>query len=325
MRRLRHGHRSAARGFTLLEMLVVLSIVGLLMGLGIGVYLRLAAGLTPSIAVGRVKTLLRMARNSAVREGSPAVVHLDARGQSVRATSSRTVAYWHCEDGTGAFGRSFTPVRGTIVPEGRIGNGLRLDDGGFADCGTGPELDLREGLSIEAYVWPREVQAQTIVRKGDAYVFGMTGEGFLTGRVTLEGGTREEVVAETGALRADRWSRVGFFYNRAVLALYVDGRQVASRVETRRLEPDPKAPFLIGDRSSSFTGIVDEIRVREVLTSEAVKLPEEVTLEGEDGLVVFDPSGKLDPAWHSGPVRIPLRFFSGDAREIAVNVLGTVE
>ncbi len=315
----------APRGFTLIELLVVLCLVSLLLGLGVGVYLRIAASLTPSLTVGRVKTLIRLARNAAVREGSQAVVFLDAKAQVVRATGLRTVAFWHCEDGAGAFGRNFTPVNGAIVPDGRIGRALKLHDGGYADCGTGPELDLREGVSLEAYVWPEATRPQTIARKGDAYVLGTNADGCLMGRVALEGGAFEQVVAEKGALHTDRFTRVGLLYNRAVLALHADGREVASKRETRRLAPEPKAPFLIGDRSGSFLGRVDEIRLREVLTPESLALPEEVKLEGSDRMLVFDASGKLDPAWHSGAERLRLRLRAGDVREVTVSELGTVQ
>jgi prepilin-type N-terminal cleavage/methylation domain-containing protein len=312
------------RGFTLLEMLVVLSIVSLLLGLGVGIYLRLAANLTPSLAIGRLKTLLRQARNTAVRESSPSVVSIDAKSQTVLATASRTVAYWHCEDSAGAFGRNLSVSHGAFVP-GRIGNALQLQEGGFAEAGTGPELDVRDGLAIEAYVKPDAVRAQTIARKGDAYVFGITGDGFLSARLGLEGGTRFEIVADHGAVPVDRWSRVALFYDRTIATLSIDGREVARKAETRRFEIDPTAPFSIGSRTATFVGLVDEVRVREVLASEKISLPEELRIVGGDSLVVFDASGALDPSWHTGPAKISMKLQSGEAREVDVSVLGTVE
>ncbi|MBI1852647.1 MAG: prepilin-type N-terminal cleavage/methylation domain-containing protein [Planctomycetes bacterium] len=321
------SYRHRAHGFTLLEMLVVLSIISMLMGLGVGVYLRITANLTPSLAIGRIKTLLRQARNTALREASPSVVTVDVKEQTVLATASRTVAYWHCEDGEGAFGRNLSPVRGAFVAGGRIGNALKIEEGGYADAGTGPELDVREGLSIEAYVKPDSVRAQTIARKGEAYVFGITGDGYLTAHLSLAGGSREELVAEKGAIPDDRWSRVGVLYNRVVLALYVDGREVARKEVTRRLEPEPTATFTIGAKSGTFVGLVDEVRVREILASEAVHMPQELQLVGGgDSIVVFDAAGGLDPEWHAGPVKIPMKLaLGGEARQVSVSVLGTVE
>src|SRR5262245_23696269 len=87
-----------AAGFTLMEMLVVLSIIGVLMGISIGA-LRNAV---PARAIARAAVLdaLRQARLFAMQENAPALVRLDTipdEPPTVTAIGKTTVGTWHLE------------------------------------------------------------------------------------------------------------------------------------------------------------------------------------------------------------------------------------
>jgi prepilin-type N-terminal cleavage/methylation domain-containing protein len=89
-----------AGGVTLLELLVVISILGVLLGLGVGVYGSLA---TPDVlAAERIRDALRAARLLAQREGAPAAVIVDPAGGDVYALGLHAAGNWHFEDDAGS-------------------------------------------------------------------------------------------------------------------------------------------------------------------------------------------------------------------------------
>ncbi|WP_310474878.1 prepilin-type N-terminal cleavage/methylation domain-containing protein [Sandarakinorhabdus sp.] len=79
-------------GFTLLEMLVVLTIAGLVAGIG---FPRLQAQIAAQewrTGVAQVRSLLRAARAQAVRSGGVVVVATAADGRSLRMTNADALA-----------------------------------------------------------------------------------------------------------------------------------------------------------------------------------------------------------------------------------------
>lgn len=64
--------RCGRRGFTLLEMLVVITILGVLMAMGAGGYLALSRGNDVRAFESQLESVVRQARNSTIYEGAPA-------------------------------------------------------------------------------------------------------------------------------------------------------------------------------------------------------------------------------------------------------------
>src|SRR5262249_17971527 len=94
------ARRRAARadGFTLIEMLLVLSIMGVLMGISIGAFR--PSGPAQALARNAVVDALRMARQFAQQENATAFVRVEgATGETptVTAVGKKTVGTWHLE------------------------------------------------------------------------------------------------------------------------------------------------------------------------------------------------------------------------------------
>ncbi len=75
-----HTHFRAA-GFTLLEMLVVLAILGVAMATAVGAMPRRGGGLDLADAAGRVADALRLARAQAIAQGRPVEFAIAADGR----------------------------------------------------------------------------------------------------------------------------------------------------------------------------------------------------------------------------------------------------
>lgn len=89
----RTGKRAAADGFTLLELLVVLVILGLTVALAVPVFSRAMPGVEAKAAARDVAAMLRAARSLAIAENREitVAVDLDRRTVELAGAQSRTV------------------------------------------------------------------------------------------------------------------------------------------------------------------------------------------------------------------------------------------
>ena len=83
-------------GFTIMELMVVMLIMGLVLGAGIGVFASFDPG--SSAARGLVANALRQARNEAVAHRAPARVAFDPETGSMRSEGYRVVGTWRFEE-----------------------------------------------------------------------------------------------------------------------------------------------------------------------------------------------------------------------------------
>lgn len=331
--------RHTSQGFTLVELLIVMSLVALILGLGLGVFANLDVG--GRVAVGSVQDVLRTAHNWSVARIAPARVVLDQKAGSLRAEGNQVVGTWHFEDDAmhGAFGIDGVKFGGQIVPDGYQGHALSF--AGEAPRShvdfpvqLDPSFDLSGGFTLRFALRPASSQGGTLLDLGAVVVVETTSAGaikayFIAQRTddeTAQGrGGRVTIATEAHMLQPERWTMVQIEYDRERFAIRVEGQVAAFVAETApvaRLE----GPLVLSPSQAAFPGAIDALVVSAVVSDEAVLLPSGVTLAaGAPRAVVFQAGGGLDRDVHREPVRLVLDFEDGRKETVQVNLFGTVE
>jgi len=165
-------------GFTLTELLVVISVLIVLFSLGVGTFLSLKGPYAFKAQVALVRTTIRKARNYALTKGSSAKVVIDPIANEVRACGIRTSGHWSFEselnDDTtivtsGAFGFHAEPKGAVWVIGGRFGSAYDFPDGSAAymDCGD-PGAGIWDDVTgIHFMCWIKPVDFKILDLGGD--------------------------------------------------------------------------------------------------------------------------------------------------------------
>jgi len=251
------------RGYTLIELVVVLAILAAVTGLGIGVYQKVSTQNILPVAASQVSSVIRAARNYSVSAGLPSRVYIDAREQNITAFGYELVAAWSFEDLQsldagdplpldrdllGAFGERASPQGVIEVGDGRIGRGIvLLDEGASLVAPRRPRYDAPRGFSLEAWAlfWPRELEKgegsdrtgawsdprrrerYAVISRPGSWEMGLLGDGALYVVVgdAEHPESSDTFAAATGSreVLGNRWTHLRASFDGVELLLEVDG------------------------------------------------------------------------------------------------------
>ena len=334
--------RGRVRGFTLLELILVMGIIGAVAGVGLGMFASFDPG--RRAALGLVQNVLRQAQQTAVARRAPAVVRVDVKAGTFVAEALEVAGTWHfetpaLEGARGVDGAPFDFPGEMLTADGFTGKALDLARGGRrgrveVDLRVDPLLDPRKGFALDVALRPARLGAGQVVDLGKSVVLSARTDGGVDGRVLTRrldelgravAGPAVTVRSGPGALRPGRWTRVTLAYDRRELVLLADGVPLASRGEDRELW-DLTGPMVLGGGDSRWEGALDQLVLATVVADDAYALPPTVTFdERTPTLIRFLAGGSLDPAIHAGPVEFGLRFDDGGGDEVRINLFGTIE
>ena len=339
--------RRRAAGFTLVEVLIVLSLVGILMGLSIGFLGSMGRGNSLIDSANRLRDLFAAAANSSVG-GERAYVALEPReggGAVARAFVNRQVFCWACEDLTSASEEVLEKTGGVRVAENdlssREGKHVRIDSGGAMNLGNRSWLQMRDGFAIRCRIRPdAKGGSMTLFQKGNAYAVRLvpapaagsfdveveinleadaTGKG--GGSHLLRTGFREatEVAEWRGPVLGGRWQDIRIAYDRNLLTIHVDERLRGIRGDKSTRIVLSTEGFKIG---GGYSGGFDSLLVSGIFERD------EARFEIGQNVVWVDDAGKpktagerihflnrgLDAREHARPVAIRLMLDEGGVR-----------
>jgi prepilin-type N-terminal cleavage/methylation domain-containing protein len=327
-----------ARGYTLLELMVTMGIAASLMGVGVGAFLSMGKRSASENALASIQSTIVGVRNSSSR--FPAMLVVDPKGGSNGSGSVQGLAQEVRQElhfdpravegkatpdyANGIEGLTCDFMGNTPVPTGgRVGGALQLS-GGKIDCGTYAPYDVTDGLTVELWMKPTEpVAGAELVAKGEAMKIRLEGANRITASVTVKAEHGDEKVSVTAVIppvRPNQWTGVRLSYDRTRVVISTNVGlgfvERGSKDESRRLVTAPDASLVIG----GFIGLLDDVRMAGVHSTEPVSMPQGVKLVGEKPLVVHFRDGRLDPASHMGSQRIAMEYAGRRTTlEIAIN------
>ncbi|MFN0206711.1 MAG: prepilin-type N-terminal cleavage/methylation domain-containing protein [Planctomycetota bacterium] len=341
----RHSQTTARQGFTLMELLAVMSIMAVLMGIGIGVFSKL--NVSKYGAVGIVRNALRSARESAMGSGMPVTLVCDPQEKKMYDLSVAPFAHFQFEDfndgstGTmttlGAFDIKAQLNGAMVAAGGRVSGGLFLNKkGAYASASLGANADyaFTNGLAADADVYAEELSNCSVIKRTKQFHIGITADGAAEAQVSLAEDVGPDAkpagtlvaISAPGLLVAKRWHRIGFIYDRVSLTLHIDGVTVATKI-SKAGEPVVRdnSPLEMGNQKVTFRGRLDGVKLGAVAPGDGIPLPREVSFGFQNIklAVHFLPDGRLDPNWHKSPIVIPLDFPENVKKTITVGVYGT--
>ncbi len=342
-------------GFTLIEILVVVSLLGVLMGLTVGLIARSGGGNLLLQSSNKVASLLSMARNASV--GSEAFVSLipGEHGTTARAYRHRQVFHWPCEDFVRASEIEILKKQGGVVIAtgglpSREGYHAQFSVGGKITLGTPPWLQMRDGVSIECLINPdlgAQMGRMVLFRKGRTYVVRLVRSGVDAYDVEAEIRVQEDdraksrnVTVRTGfragaevpewqaPVLAGRWQQLRISYDRNKFSIFVDGRARGERIDTHDALEVTKEPFDIG---GGYAGGFDSLVIAGIFEDDDDRfvIPEIVEWLNDKGepaektkRIYYNNRG-LDPRRHPKPETVRLRM-NNATRVVHIAISGEI-
>ena len=338
-------------GFTLIEILVVISIIAVLMGFGVGLIQRAGTGNLITQTTSAAANLLATARSSAYGSASAYVTvdTSDEGGGVLRVFRQRPVFTWQCENFEDASEIDALKREGSveIVKDAAVpslsGKHAQFDGNSRVIIFDRPWQAFVDGFSLECRInVPTDTtkQRMTLFKKG--YALEVSVIGAAPGRFGIEAKVRladdeagegggsfalrtgergaQKVLEWEGPLLAGRWHDLRVAYDRNQFVIQIDGSTRGIRTERRNaMKPslgDEASDMVIGD---GYEGGFDALQLGGIYEDDddRYEIDPIIYRVDKDGkpikgrLAIHFRNRQLDPQHHTEPIE--LRFRLGEA------------
>ncbi len=291
-----------SRGFSILELLVVLGLIAVLTGLGMGF---LGRGNTDMVVAWTVlRDQVRLAADSAYGSGRPTDLRINQPEDlpvSVQCRILQPVGFWHLEPGEQPFGALLPRLHGESSPAGRFGACMLPDPEARKTLFTLPtngqsRFDLRDGFSFRLELRLQERQQMVVARLGRAFRIELSAELQPKAVVTLAdpGPTPGRNILLQGldqSLPLDRWFSLELLHDGKELSLLVDGVAWARQEAKGHAYQQAEDELEISPADTPVLGAVDEIQLYAYEMGPPRHLPSGVQVLGLEQGLHFDGLG----------------------------------
>lgn len=299
----RSGALRGSAGFTLLELLVVMGLVGVLAGIGIGFLSR--TGSDVEVGLAMVRDQVRVAALTARTRRLPTTVMLepgeDGAPSWVQARVLLPVAQWSMEERERGDSRLIPNIIGGDLEPGRFGMARRaVESGPLLQLETkeirDTLFDLRDGFALSLDVKLDERRAMTLARLDVNLVLSVDDNLFPEAKVVVADGDRaggSELLRSEVPIRLHQWSTVTLAHDGHKLTLLVDDREGARRPLQGSLYQTDNDLFVVSPPDAPILGLVDEVRMLAYEFTERQVMPAAVELSTRTKLIEFGRDGRL--------------------------------
>jgi prepilin-type N-terminal cleavage/methylation domain-containing protein len=327
----------ARGGFSLMEMLAVMAIIGVLLGISLGGLSRTSQGTALDGGIRMARSALQMARHSARDQGALArVLFMPGDPSQVRLELARdavSMGFGESSGGRVLAGRNrFAALGGaTVVAGGSVRNCAEFDGQDTIVVDPADDLNPQRGFVLTMDVWPdSDPMGGELASFGRLFQWKLEENGAVQATFEIDGqGSSLELKTAPGVVAKEAWVRLELAFDGFEALLRVHGVIEATKkvgdanVPLRRLaEGDVSDRLRLGGRG--FHGFLDEINYRTMEEAEVIELERGVRLDMENPIEVrFDSEGRLDPRLHTAPLSIPVRL-EDERRELKLDLSGVV-
>ncbi|MCE9582933.1 MAG: prepilin-type N-terminal cleavage/methylation domain-containing protein [Planctomycetes bacterium] len=315
-------NRRRATGVTLIELMVVMSIIAVLLGVGMAMMSESNKDMGLRAARGSVLGMCRFARTAARNTRAPVSIRIDPGGKFLTTVVRRPMGAWHFEEDSlvGALGHTATLAGGKLTDDGRIGRAVAFSDsGGNIDCGNVAMYSTDQGLIVEIWYRPKlHKKDRVLVQKSGEFGLAISRFGYVQGFVGVEA-QRVSIAMTDAPLPEGRWSKVSLLWDGTGLTLAVNDHPLARKTGKATFAMGD-APVMIGTKEFPLDGWVDELRVDALLEDSRTVLRDNLTVSGP-AEIRWDETGALDATLHTGPATITIKS-PIDSTGVTINLLG---
>jgi prepilin-type N-terminal cleavage/methylation domain-containing protein len=313
--------KPAVHGFTLMEIMVVMSILAVLLGLTAGALQRAGKSGVLDGAARVVRSALERARVLALQKSALSKITIVPGKQGapftppqIRMQVSRVAGSWHFDDADPSVGGDGATVTllGAGPAEGWVRSGMQLTPISrirTAPVSRAPTMDPRFGFSLEMMVRPDGpgTLAAFAGESGDSSGFALrlNADGSLAAEATVraEKGSLS-VQTRPNVIEMGEWVKVAIAHDGVELTVSAHNVIEARAPDLHEVVTEPGDALVLGN---GFSGVIDEVVYRTVSDLEPVNVDQQV----EIGLnyptsIRFNQEGRLNERFHSAPVAIPL-------------------
>ncbi|MCA8941575.1 MAG: prepilin-type N-terminal cleavage/methylation domain-containing protein, partial [Planctomycetes bacterium] len=290
-------------GFTLVELLIVMMVLGVLAGIGIGFLQR--RGNDVDIALAMIRDQVRAAALTARSKQVPATVTFDpgevGGSASVEARVLVPVAHWALEDGRSGDSR-LTPdtLTGRSVP-GRFGLGRRPDPDATLLTFSTEEVrhtlfDLRDGFVVGLDVKLDDRAEMALISLDRNLVLELDEDLFVRAKIAVAGKEQVEGSVELESdvpLRLHRWASVRVVHDGDEASLWIDDRACDRKSFHGSIWQGDNDTLRVSEEHAPILGIVDEVRVMAYERTDRQYFPVGVELVTDARNIRFDREGRL--------------------------------
>ncbi|MDA0666775.1 MAG: prepilin-type N-terminal cleavage/methylation domain-containing protein [Planctomycetota bacterium] len=318
--------RSRQAGYTLLEMLFVMVLLGIIMGIGVAGFDRMDPGYKGLQST--VETFLESSRDRARTSGHSVLVLQEVSTADPPISRLKRFVFRRSLEATfePAFrGREKVSASGAAALDqaGRFGTGIDLRQGGSVTVeGRGlPNLEL--GFSLDLDIESFDANGGELLHWEGLMDLRAQKNGVLAVSIRAGNGGDElfqDVVLESppGALIPNRWQHIKVVAADSQAEVIIDGQSVV-KLEIPPVLGSPRSAARLGDDSKGWRGRLDEFTIWARMAEAGPELPFDVDLVIGSPKVHFDRHGTLDPAFHETGLPVRINAFG---EEIASFIIG---